>query len=74
MDNLRQEVEHSVFMVPARNKQAAIKSLKTGKAYRKDLLLTTPISEIVKRRRYWIKEVTRLRELERLKSEMPRNS
>jgi hypothetical protein len=74
MDDLRQEAEHSVFMVPARNKQAAIKSLKTGKAYRKELLLTTPISEIVKRRRYWKKEVTRLRELERLKSEMPRNS
>jgi hypothetical protein len=36
MDDLQQEAEHSVFMVPARNKQAAIKSLKTGKAYRKE--------------------------------------
>jgi hypothetical protein len=78
LDDSQQEVEHTLFMVPARSKQAAINNLKTdlktGKAYRKELLLQTPFSEILKRRKYWKEEDTRVRESERLEDEVAREA
>jgi hypothetical protein len=50
------EVEHSLFMIPARSKSAAIARLKAGKAYDKELLHKTPIHDILKSRAYWQKE------------------
>jgi hypothetical protein len=49
------EVEHSLFMIPARSKSAAIARLKAGKAYDKELLHKTPIHDILKSRAYWQK-------------------
>jgi len=51
------EAEHSLFMIPARSKSAAIARLKAGKAYDKELLHKTPIHDILKRRAYWQKEL-----------------
>jgi hypothetical protein len=51
-DGLR-EAEHSVFMVPARTKLAAITTLKSGKAYQKELLHRTPFGKILQRRAEW---------------------
>lgn len=72
MDDSRQEAEHTIFMVPARSKQAAINSLKAGKAYRTELLIQTPFSEILKRRKYWKEENTRVHEINRLEDEVAR--
>jgi hypothetical protein len=74
LDDSRQEAEHTLFLVPARNKLAAVKSLKTGKAYPKELLLQTPFREILKRRKYWREEITRLQEVDRIEDEAARSA
>jgi hypothetical protein len=55
LDGAQQEAEHSLFMVPAKSKSAAIARLKTGNAPGKELLHKTPYDDIVKRRTYWKK-------------------
>jgi hypothetical protein len=56
LDHEHQEAEHSLFMVPARSKSAAITRLRMEKAYDKRLLHVTPFSDILKRRAYWKEE------------------
>jgi hypothetical protein len=50
-DSGRTEAEHSLFMVPAKSKSAAIARLKGNKAYDKELLHMTPFRDILKRRK-----------------------
>lgn len=57
LDTAAQEAEHSLFVVPARSKTAAIARLKAGKAHDKHLLHQTPINDILKRRTFWEKEL-----------------
>jgi hypothetical protein len=63
-----------MFMVSARSKLAAINGLKSGKACHKEILLQTPHSEILKRRKYWKDEIARLQEVERVEDEMARRA
>ena len=53
LDTGRREAEHSLYMVPARSKAAAVASLKAGKAYGKELLHRTPLRDVWARRREW---------------------
>jgi len=57
LDDGQNEAEHSLFMVPAKSKSAAMGRLKSGKAFDKELLHKTPIHDILKRRAYWQKAV-----------------
>jgi hypothetical protein len=50
LDTTSQEAEHSLFMVPARNKAAAIARLKSG-VRSKELLHKTPYADVLRRRK-----------------------
>ena len=55
LDTAQQEAEHTLFVIPARSKSAAIARLKADKAYGKELLHKTPYDQILRRREYWQK-------------------
>ena len=48
------EAEHSLFLVPAKSKAAAISRLKAGNAYDKQLLNQTPFAEVSNGRKEWL--------------------
>ena len=55
LDDGQQDAEHSLFLVPARTKLAAIARLEKGKASDKRLLHRTDYGAILKRRTRWKK-------------------
>ncbi len=54
-EEISQEIDNRMFMVPARSKSGAIARLKSGKARDKELLHRTPGSIFYRRREHWWK-------------------
>jgi len=51
LDTMMKEAEHTLFLVPAKSKSAAIARIKAGKAYDKESLHYTRHSDIIERRK-----------------------
>jgi hypothetical protein len=64
LDTASQEAEHSLFMVPARDKAAAIARLKSG-VRSKELLHKTPYADVLRRRKAASEAVQSAREADR---------
>jgi predicted chitinase len=70
LDDGGQEAEHTLFMTTARTKSAALNRLKTSNAYSKELLLQTPYSQILKRRKYWKEFAQQQKQFDRIEDSL----